>query len=355
MRLTIYCSGYTLTLTRLRGIEQLSVNDSPVSLCSTSSLHSEHRFSVDNKQWSANLNWQPNRKLASYRLTIDGLVVANGESEIEGNPADAEPLPKPEKPPKQSSRNGKGLGWLALGLKLLKSATVIKAALLGASFASYSYLFSWKLALVLIAILVIHEWGHLLAMKRFGIATKGIYLVPFVGGAAVPAEKFKTQWQELYVAMAGPSFGLASTLLAWAAYQLTGSAWLGATVTLGAFLNLFNLLPIHPLDGGRVLKAAVASSRSKSAFYGLLVCSSAGFLLSLYAGLTLLAVLVIFGIWDLLDERKKVSAQLPMDSWGLMVGTAWYLAVFLPLLMLVWGMAESGLPGTHFPKLLLST
>ena len=71
------------------------------------------------------------------------------------------------------------LGFAALGFKLFKSAKVVKAALAGASVAGYAWLFSIEFALMLIACLVVHEYGHVRAMKYFGIKTKGIYLIPF--------------------------------------------------------------------------------------------------------------------------------------------------------------------------------
>ncbi|MEC8225811.1 MAG: site-2 protease family protein, partial [Pseudomonadota bacterium] len=81
------------------------------------------------------------------------------------------------------------IGLLALGFKLFKSAKVVKAALAGASVAGYAWLFSIEFALMLIACLVVHEYGHVRAMKYFGIKTKGIYLIPFVGGLAVSDDK----------------------------------------------------------------------------------------------------------------------------------------------------------------------
>ncbi|WP_352260335.1 hypothetical protein, partial [Psychrobacter sp. TB55-MNA-CIBAN-0194] len=76
------------------------------------------------------------------------------------------------------------VGLASLGFKLLKSAKVVKVLFAGASVAAYSWLFSFEFALALIGCLVFHEYGHIRAMKHFGMKTKGIYLIPFVGGLA---------------------------------------------------------------------------------------------------------------------------------------------------------------------------
>ncbi len=77
-------------------------------------------------------------------------------------------------------------------MKALKSAKVIKVALASASLAAYSWLFSIEFALALIACLMFHEYGHIKAMKYFGMKTKGIYLIPFLGGLALSDEKINT-------------------------------------------------------------------------------------------------------------------------------------------------------------------
>lgn len=172
-----------------------------------------------------------------------------------------DPVAPNEKQPKAPEPAKAPTPWLSLAglaLKLFKSASIVKIALFGASYASFSLLTDWRMGAMLIAILVFHEYGHLVAMRRFGIKTKGMYLIPFVGGVAV-GEKATTYWQEVYISMQGPVFGLYMTLLAWAAYVITDWALLGALASFSALINVFNLLPIYPLDGGHVIKASASS------------------------------------------------------------------------------------------------
>ena len=116
--------------------------------------------------------------------------------------------------PHQQAENKRGwFGLAALGFKIFKSAKVVKAALAGASVAGYAWLFSLEFALMIIACLVVHEYGHVRAMKYFGIKTKGIYLIPFVGGLAVSDEKITTRWQDVVISLMGPAFGLITSVL----------------------------------------------------------------------------------------------------------------------------------------------
>ncbi|MGB1291578.1 MAG: metalloprotease, partial [Pseudoalteromonas sp.] len=154
------------------------------------------------------------------------------------------------------------LGLFALGFKVFKSAKVVKAALAGASVAGYAWLFTFEFALMLIACLVIHEYGHVRAMKYFGIKTKGIYLIPFVGGLAVSDEKITTRWQDVVISLMGPAFGLITSVLGVVLYYATEMEIFAGVAVLSALLNLFNLLPILPLDGGHVLKSISFSMRS---------------------------------------------------------------------------------------------
>ena len=96
---------------------------------------------------------------------------------------------------------------------LIKSLKLGKVGLAGATLAGYTYLFTWKFALLIMIAIGWHESGHVWAMKKLGIKTRGFYFVPFVGGAAVADESFKTYRQQVLVAIMGPIWGL---LLAWA-------------------------------------------------------------------------------------------------------------------------------------------
>ena len=82
-------------------------------------------------------------------------------------------------------RKGHLVVWLGLATKIFQSGKALKVVLAGVAVSGWTVLYSLPFALALTATLVFHEWGHLRAMRRFGIPTKGMYLIPFVGGIAV--------------------------------------------------------------------------------------------------------------------------------------------------------------------------
>jgi len=198
-----------------------------------------------------------------------------------------------------------GSKLLPLIAKLGKGAKITKTGLVGASFASYAYMFTWEFALMIIIMLFVHESGHIWAMKKYGIKTKGIYFLPFVGGAAVAEGDFPSRKAEVVVAIMGPIWGFALALAAGLAYLETKNPLFAATSAWMAMINLFNLLPINPLDGGRIFKSIAFSIHSKIGFMflalGLIVCG----LIAYYSKLGLFLLLLIIGSMDLFFEYSS--------------------------------------------------
>jgi len=235
-----------------------------------------------------------------------------------------------------------GLG--ILGLKLLKSAKLIKVALAGASLAAYAWLFSLQFALSLLACLVVHEYGHIRAMKYFKMPTKGIYLIPFFGGMALSDGKINTRWQDVVISIMGPTFGLGMSFLSVLAYWLTGNIFFAGLAVFNSLLNVFNLLPILPLDGGHILKSVTFSMNSK---VGLVVCILAaifGVWLSYSLGLALLGFLLLVGSLEIFAEwrGRHQSHLLPLDRYGQIFAAVWYLTTVASFVAIIWFFASSG-------------
>ena len=133
---------------------------------------------------------------------------------------------------------------IGIAFKLFKSVKVLKVALVAMALSGWTIMLSFEFAVTLLAILMFHEYGHMWAMKRFGIPTKGIYIIPFVGGIAV-GDRPKTHWQELYIAMMGPVFGLGMSVAFFIGFVLTGNHFVGLVASVSALINLVNLLPIY--------------------------------------------------------------------------------------------------------------
>ncbi len=236
------------------------------------------------------------------------------------------------------------IGLVSLGLKLLKSAKAIKVLLVGASLAAYSWLFSFQFALLLLLCLVIHEYGHIRAMKYFGLKTKGIYLIPFVGGLAVGENRLNTRWQNVVISIMGPVFGLFLSVASLLLFYITGEVIFAGLAAFNALLNLFNLLPILPLDGGHILKSIAFSMHSA---VGLVLCIAGallGVVLSYTFGLALLGFLLLVGSGEILLEwrMRHHSLLLPLDRYGQIFSAVWYILVVLGLIGVIYIVASSG-------------
>lgn len=154
-------------------------------------------------------------------------------------------------------------GVAAIALKslsvLIKSSKFIKLILLGASFASYALLFNWKFSLLMILSIGWHEYSHILAMRKCGIKTSGFYFIPLIGGAAVQKELADNQRDTAFIAIAGPIGGMVLSLIFLMLFFATGYPVLAAACSFNALLNIFNLVPLSPLDGSKIIKAITFS------------------------------------------------------------------------------------------------
>lgn len=206
-------------------------------------------------------------------------------------------------------------GILALGAKvgskiipiIIKFAKFLKIGKLGlavGSMASYIYLFTWPFAIMVMISLFIHELGHIIAMKRCGLKTKGIYFIPFLGAAAVTDEMFKSRRDEAYIAIMGPIFGLALSGIVLIIYMVTQNALFAAVAGWMAMINLFNLLPISPLDGGRIMKSITFSTNSKLGFMFLAAGIVVLIILTFWAKIILFFILLLIASLELFFEYK---------------------------------------------------
>ncbi len=142
------------------------------------------------------------------------------------------------------------LKWLAVFGKIgFASITAI------ISIAAYALFFGWPFAIGLVALLFIHEMGHALVMKLKGIPIGGLIFIPLLGAAVFMRQMPKNAKDEAEVGIAGPIAGaIASSVCFLFAQANPISVWTPLAY-FGFFINLFNLVPIVPFDGGRVLAA----------------------------------------------------------------------------------------------------
>lgn len=202
-----------------------------------------------------------------------------------------------------------GTKMLGVIVKFAKFLKVGKLGLAVGSMASYAYLFTWPFAIMVMISLFVHELGHIIAMKRCGLNTKGIYFIPFLGAAAVTDEMFKSRRDEAYIAIMGPIFGLALSGIALIIYMITQNALFAAAAGWMAMVNLFNLLPINPLDGGRIMKSIAFSTNSKLGYTFLATGIVILIILTFWAGIILFFILLIIAALELFYEYKTRNSN----------------------------------------------
>lgn len=282
------------------------------------------------------IQWLPFE--VSYQWFIDGLLVEDGKHRDKTIEKQIYPQMS------LAQKSLKVLSSLALFLKLFKSAKVIQLFLAGASLAIYSWFFTLSFAFILLAVLLVHEVGHMRALQYFGARNKGMYLIPFVGGLADHESLVSNRWQAAMVILAGPAAGLAMSLLFMLLYGMTGDVLFGAIAAFNALLNLFNLLPVLPLDGGQLLKqVSFSMTRAHSILTGLAL-ALIGSGVCFWLNLPLLAVLILIGCTEIAvawqhRAKKRLTSLESTAQWFVSIC---YLLLVMSFIGVIWFFAGMG-------------
>jgi Zn-dependent protease len=118
---------------------------------------------------------------------------------------------------------------------------------------AYSLLFGWRYAVGFVLLIFVHEMGHYIAAKQAGLKVGAPTFIPFVGAWIELKDQPMDARMEAKIAMAGPLAGTVGALACYFAARNEGSNLLMALAYAGFMLNFWNLLPINPLDGGRIV------------------------------------------------------------------------------------------------------
>jgi Zn-dependent protease len=144
----------------------------------------------------------------------------------------------------------KGLLLLLPKLKLLTTSASMLV-----SVAAYSLIWGWSFAVGFVVLLFVHEMGHVIQLRREGIKASAPMFIPFLGAVVAAKSLGRNALAEARVGLAGPVLGSLGALVLVPLYHATGNELWRALAFTGFFLNLFNLLPVVPLDGGRAMAA----------------------------------------------------------------------------------------------------
>ena len=123
----------------------------------------------------------------------------------------------------------------------------------------YAFIYGWRYAVGFVALLFVHEMGHFIAARKRGLNVGWPTFIPFVGAWVALKDMPHNAETEAYVGLGGPLLGTVGALLAYVMARSWDANWLLAVAYSGFFLNLFNLIPLSPFDGGRI--TAVLSPR----------------------------------------------------------------------------------------------
>ena len=142
--------------------------------------------------------------------------------------------------------------WLTVLFKF-KAFSTFSTMLL--SIGAYALFWGLPFAIGFVALLLIHEMGNALVLKRQGVKATAPLFIPFMGAVIGMKEMPKNVFAEAQMALGGPILGSLGALACLMLWQVTGSGLFLALAYTGFLLNLFNLIPISPLDGGRAMAA----------------------------------------------------------------------------------------------------
>jgi Zn-dependent protease len=123
------------------------------------------------------------------------------------------------------------------------------------SIGAYAMAWGWMFALGFVLLIFVHECGHLVVARFFGLKVGAPVFIPFMGAVIALKDAPKNAWMEAWVGIGGPLMGAAGAVLCEVLFVLTHNPLCRALAFSGFFLNLFNLAPIGFLDGGRVATA----------------------------------------------------------------------------------------------------
>ncbi len=195
--------------------------------------------------------------------------------------------------------------------------------------AGFAAVLNLEWALLLVIALFVHEFGHLLAYRMMGQPWGRMVFLPFLGAMAMPRMSFESQGQAVFAALMGPAFSIILAVVC-GAHLFFGNPpniFLCQLGIITAFLNLFNLMPAEPLDGGIALRSVLSRMIGNKAHYGLMLIGG----IVIVAGLaTNMLIMVLFGglaILANLKPRAIDAGLVPLSPLQLGISGLCYVAI----------------------------
>ncbi len=218
---------------------------------------------------------------------------------------------------------------------------ILEIGLAVAFFLWIYFVFGAEFVIPILIIVFIHEGGHFIALRLLHMKTKGLIFIPFFGAGVIPGDEFASPRTEVAVALAGPAAGLSVNVvghffsnpfdLITSFLRFPSGGILSLTIILNLAINLLNLMPILPLDGGRVMRAALLRGKKSLILVAIVTVGGA-----LAAGiwirsilLLLVAALGAISLYYSYTQIKKHTVAPPSWWETLVVLGAWIGVIFL--------------------------
>lgn len=228
---------------------------------------------------------------------------------------------------------------LLLALTKIKAVTTLGTMFV--SIAAYALAFGWPFAVGFVLLLFIHEMGHVIQLRREGVEASAPIFIPFLGAVIAAKSLGEDAAAEARVGLAGPILGTIGTLIPLAVWLATGSDLWQALAYVGFFINLINLLPVLPLDGGR----AMAVLGPKVWIAGILIAVAAAVV---FLGPFMLLIVALLGGPELYHRFKNRHSEESHTFHSVPTKTKLLVAAaYLSLTaLLIVGVAETYVPRT---------
>ncbi|MDP9401305.1 MAG: site-2 protease family protein [Actinomycetota bacterium] len=204
-------------------------------------------------------------------------------------------------------------------LILPKAKVLTTSASMLVSVAAYSFIWGWKFALGFVLLLLVHEMGHVIQLRREGVPASAPLFIPFLGAVVAAKSLGRDAAAEARVGLAGPVLGTLGTAALVPVALASGDPFWKALAFTGFFLNLFNLVPVAMLDGGR----AFAAMAPWMWFVGLAMAVGLVFVMPN----PILFLIVLVGVLDTWRRWKAIRAGDPETKRYYQVRPATRLAV----------------------------
>ena len=218
--------------------------------------------------------------------------------------------------------DNKAYQWITAGVAAVTGA---------ASLLAFSLFLGWVASVMLIVALFVHEFGHLLAYRMIGQPWGRMIFLPFLGAIAIPRLHYSSQAQVVFSALMGPGFSLLLAVLCslYAQYVDPENTFVVLLGVITILLNIFNLLPMEPLDGGIALRSVLNKVFGKYARFALMAIGVAIAALGFAVSQILLIIFGVIAIAMNFRSRSIDAGLASLSRWQVGASLACYFGIIV--------------------------